>query len=141
MEDTEAGHTESAAQKPEEAPSNPSFDAETFCTASIKLLQSTEPTEVRLHDSLSQFKECGKRCGFCRYLYASFGDEMIQEINAQYKTGKEIYVRARTFELRIGEKNRLVDKARLWVSIFEDIGREGKFLKDRKFVILCNGGM
>jgi hypothetical protein len=141
MEYTEAGHTESTIRNAQNVPTNPSSDVETFCMASLKLLQSTEAITVRLHDNLLRFKECGKQCGFCRYLYGSFDDELVQEITTRYKTDVGLCVDAGIKDLHMSEKNRLVDKVRLWVAIREDIGWRGKGLAERSFIMLSNGGM
>jgi hypothetical protein len=144
MEDTKAGHTEPTIRTSRNGLSSPSSDAGNFCAASIKLLDLRKADGVRLHDSLYSFKECGKRCKFCRYLYASFGDEFVQKITAQSeldKPGELAYVDAWTNNLHVGEKNKLVDKMELTVAIWEGDNVRGNRLGSRDFVVMSNGGM
>jgi hypothetical protein len=140
MEDTEAGYAESNPQKPKTEPTNLSSDVETFCAASLKLLGSTEGTDVRLHDTLTRFEECGKRCKFCRYLYESFDDE-ITEIHAQCEIGDGPYVQAWTGDIRTGGKHKMVEKAALTLSLRKDDGYRGKIFAWRNYDVLSNGSM
>jgi len=143
MASTEAGHADPQPSMPRNSLPKPSSDLETFCTASLKLLQSSEKNEVQLHDNLLQFEECGKQCGFCRYLYASFGNEVV-ELTARYKLGGGPYVVAQIDDLSAADKHKSVQKARLWVSMLED-DKVQRFRKNsfggRSYILLSNGGM
>jgi hypothetical protein len=135
MADIEAGDVEQAIRKLQSGVLGPSSDVETFCTSSLKLLLSTEATRLTLHDDIQQFRECGKRCKFCRYLYASFGEE-IAEAEEWSKTERGSRVTALIGSFHIGE-NRVVDRAGITVSFSEPYPGRYSF---RHFELLSNGG-
>jgi hypothetical protein len=136
MADTEADHVEQTIRKLQSGALGSSSDVETFCTPSLKLLLSTEATWVTLHDDLLQFRECGKGCELCRYLYASFGEEP-EEAKERSETGRGPKVTATIGSYHIGEESKLVERAKLTVSFSEPYPGNYYF---RYFVVLSNGG-
>jgi hypothetical protein len=134
MDDTEAGHADFIASDPFESRVKPLDASSNFgglCAASARLFTSKVDICVLIHRSLPQFKLCAKECKFCRYTYACFGEELIEQIMALYRveTGEGLRVEANLDEAHSTVEVALV-KAR----------NDARYL-GRNFVFLKDGGM
>jgi hypothetical protein len=129
-------HVEQAIRKLQSGALGSSSDLEAFCASSLRLLLSPPLTYVTLHDDLVQFSQCGKLCKFCRYLYASFGEDMA-EAKERSKTKRGPEVTATISTVHIEERSKPVDRVQFSVRISEPYLGNSYF---RRFELLCGGG-
>jgi len=99
-------------------------DAQTFCEVCIKVLSSKgESMGERLHDNLGEVIKCGlTKCRFCRFVCASFGDEVVQDILREKSSEELPWVSFGTLGSELSESG-IVEKIELswclmegWVS-------------------------